>query len=333
MQEIVVTGASGFLGTELCKKLLDEGFIVTGIDIIEPSFSRKDFRFKEIDVANYLNRKQLSRICKDKTVIHCAASVPITRVGAAGHVKTNALGTYFIALSKPKKIIFISTSAIYGIPKDIITEDTSPNPIEDYGVSKLIAESFLHGTKEWRESTVILRPRTIIGKGRMGMMDFLFPRIMKGKSVYLIGDGSNKFQLLSLEDLINAILLSLEVNQKYVEYNLGTDKFTALGNDIEELIRMVGSKSKIRHLPKFTRRILALLDKLNLSPMTKWHYETIFHDFVFDSSKAKRELNWEAWDSNIGMLVKAYNWYEMHKDDGGNTPHTKRLDKKLLERF
>jgi nucleoside-diphosphate-sugar epimerase len=331
MSEIVVTGCSGFLGTELCNKLLSEGFIVTGIDVVKPSFKHKDFKFKDIDVSNFLNRKQLNRVCKDKVVIHCAASVPITRVGATGHFKTNALGTYFVALAKPKKIIFISTSAVYGIPKDIITEDTKFDPIEDYGDSKIIAENFLKLTQGWRESTIILRPRTIIGRGRMGMMDFLFPRIMKNKSVFLIGDGSNKFQLLSLEDLINAILFSIEKDVKFADYNLGTDKFTTLGNDIEELIHIVGSKSKIIHLPKVTRYLLGFLDRFNLSPMTKWHYDTIFHDFVFDTTKAQKELDWVAWDSNIGMLVKTYTWYEIHKDDIGNTPHTKKISKKLLE--
>ena len=331
LSEIVVTGSSGFLGTALCQELSNLGYYVLGIDKVKPAWTPRGMMFikKDISESNSLRKHIENRI-----VIHCAASVPITRVGFLGHLKNNLVGTANVVKANPQKIIFISSSAVYGSPNGKIDDTTRFNSIEEYGNSKVLAElKLLINYRINKVPTIIIRPRTIIGNARMGMMDFLFPRIMKNKPVYLIGSGNNKFQLLSLDDLIDCIIKSITYNKKgYLELNVGTDIYSTLRKDIEFMISVVGSKSKVISLPKASRWILRVLDKLNLSPMTRWHYDTTFNDFEFDLSTVKRELGWIPNDSNASMLIDAYLWYAKG-DKEGDTPHTKKLNKRLLEMF
>jgi len=327
---IVVTGSSGFLGSAIVKELLKRKHEVVGIDIVPASkwmFASKLFKFHRMSVVSH----KIYDIVEGKTVIHCGAKVPITRSSFAEYVTTNATGSYNIALGMPKKYIFISSSAVYGVPNRVIKEHTKYKPIENYGKSKLMAEGLLSMHHIMTDMPLtIIRPRTIIGNGRMGMMDFLFPRIMKNKPVYLLGDGKNKFQFLALDDLVSAIMKCIDLDYGFHIYNLGTDDYTTLKEDIEDTIVRVGSKSKVICLPKCSSWILRVIDNLGLSPMTRWHYDTISSNFVFDISIAEKELGWHPLYSNKLMLFSAYNWYSKHKGEG-NTPHTKSINKKLLE--
>lgn len=333
--KVLVTGSSGFLGESLCNRLVKDNTEVVGLDRISPpGYLRKKIKSVEGDIKNL---SLINYLCKDvDTIFHCAALVPICRASYYEYMFNNAINTMNLlilaSLNKVKKFIYISSSAVYGIPEGEITEHTRYKPIEDYGFSKMCAEYFCKATSNKQEymNIIVVRPRTIIGENRVGMMDLLFPRVLKNKSVYIIGDGSNKFQLLSLRDCVK-FLMKVYYNEDVVneDYNIGTDKYTTLKEDLEKFISKVGSTSEVVCLPKFTSSILGILDKLRLSPMTSWHYKTIDKDFYFDISKAK-STGWKPEDSNVDMLVNSYNWYKDNLDKLNGSVHKSKLKKRLL---
>jgi len=333
MSKVLCTGSSGFLGESLCNRLVKDNIEVVGLDRISPpGYLREKIKSVEGDIKNL---SLIDHLCKDvDTIFHCAALVPICRASYYEYMFNNALNTLNLlvmaSLNEVEKFVFISSSAVYGIPEGEITEHTRYRPIEDYGLSKMYADYVCKTSKNLGMNIIVVRPRTIIGDKRVGMMDLLFPRVLENKPVYIIGDGSNKFQLLSLMDCVE-FLMNVYYNEDIVneDYNIGTDKYTTLKEDLEGFISKVGSTSELVCLPKFTSSILGALDKLRLSPMTPWHYKTIDKDFYFDISKAK-STGWYPEDSNVDMLVNSFNWYRDNKDNLQGSIHKSKLKKRLL---
>lgn len=333
MSKVLITGVSGFLGEALCRRLIEESNIeVTGIDLVYPPQDLlKHIDFVKGDIRNLSFMKFIYKNYNFDIIFHCAALVPISRVSYREFMKTNCWGTLLVHALYPKRFIHISSSAVYGIPKGEIKEDTSYNPVEDYGTSKMYGDYVCKGARDIEGTNVIIvRPRTIIGEGRGGMMDLLFSRVSNNKYMPIIGDGNNRFQLLSLRDCIDFLMLVYH-NEDIVneDFNIGTDKYTTLAQDITDFIKIIGSSSKVKKMPKSTRHILRTLDKLGLSPMTPWHYETIDKDFYFDITKAK-SIGWSPKDSNVDMLVRSYNWYRDNMKDTFTTLHRSKLKKRLL---
>lgn len=329
---VLISGVSGFLGEALARRLLKENIKVVGIDINNPPDDLwLNIDFRRIDIRD--PRQVIYTFAKDKfdTIFHCAALVPVTRSSYWEFIETNTFGSLFMSGLIYDKFIHISSSAVYGFGGKNITENSKQKPIENYGRSKTIAEGFLNVMRSDKRNIIIVRPRTIIGNKRIGMMDVLYSRIMKSKNMYLIGDGYNQFQLLDLRDCVDA-LMKIHYNNDIVneDYNLGTDKFSNLRIDIQTLIDYAKSKSSLKFLPRWTKNILRIMDWLNISPMTAWHYETIDKDFYFDISKACNELDWRPKYHNMDMLIDSYDWYVNNIDKEEDSVHKSKLKKRIL---
>lgn len=229
----------------------------------------------------------------------------------------------------------MSSSAIFDIDQPHPLDESSPiKPLGIYAQSKLDGENV---AKEFRDKGLninIVRPRTVVGHGRLGLFDILFDWVRRGKPIITIGDGSNKIQFVHVTDLARACILMTEkvVNQ---DFNIGTDRYDTLRNDLGALAIHAGTNSKIRGLnPFITINSLKILDKLNLSPLADWHYLSYHRDFYFDVSKAKKMLDWSSNYSNKEMFIEAYDWYiqnyKSFEHDMGTT-HKKRLRQGLLK--
>ncbi|MFH1339230.1 MAG: NAD-dependent epimerase/dehydratase family protein [Candidatus Omnitrophota bacterium] len=321
MRNVLVTGGSGFLGLYLVKVLLDNDYRVRIIDReglnsagIEEKieFIKGDIRCKEI----------VREVCKGiDYVFHNAAALPISRSKKKILREVNAGGTQNVLdaclCERVKKVVFISSSATYGIPKDCpITENTEFNPVCNYGRSKIEAERICNEFRKKRLDITILRPRTVVGEGRLGIFQILYSWIAQGKNIYIIGRGDNPYQLLSKKDLASACILSIEKYCKNEDFNLGAEKFGTVREALQDLIEYAKSASKIVSLPSgFAKIVLGTLDALSLSPFTAWHYMTPDRPFYFDISKAKKILGWQPEMSNCDMFKESYNWYLSHREE------------------
>lgn len=339
MQKVLVTGGSGFFGIPLVKGLLDKNYQVKILDIEDLNNPEVEERV-EFTKCDIRYKKRVDEACKGiDYVFHNAAILPISRAKKKIFWDVNVGGTQNVLdgslHNKAKRLIFISSSAPYGIPKEIpITEHTEFNPVCDYGRSKIEAERICNEYRNKGLDIVILRPRTIIGKGRLGLFQILYSWIADNKNIYIIGKGDNLYQDLSIRDMVNACTLSIEKDCKNEDFNLGTDRFKTVRETLQELIDYAKSSSKIVSLPvNLARTALKTLDILNLAPFTSWHYMTADKPFYFDISKAKKNLGWQPEMSNFDMFKESYDWYLSHRkeiDSNFGTTHRKSVRQRIL---
>jgi nucleoside-diphosphate-sugar epimerase len=192
-----------------------------------------------------------------------------------------------------------------------VREESPPAPIEPYGRTKLEAERIARAA-----GAVVLRPTAFVGAERLGLYALLFDWIREGRRVYVLGSGRTRYQLLAVEDLVEAILAAARRNPAGETYNLGATSFGTVREDLELLIRHAGSESRVVALPaRPARALLAGLAALRLSPLSAWHYRSAGRDVVLAVGKAERELGWTPRRSNAEALGAAYDWYVVHRGE------------------
>ena len=332
----LVTGGSGFCGVEIVKLLLRKGERVRVLDIESvPEEIRGKVEFVSADIRDF---NKVSEACKGiDRVIHTVAKVPISKAGK-DFWNVNVGGTRSILeaslRNKVKKVVHVSTSAVQLTEKNPVDEYDPYNPVGDYAKSKLDAELVCKEYIQRGLDVDMIRPRTVVGIGRLGIFDIFFEWISEGKKVYVIGNGMNKIQFLHSEDLALCCYLSSKKKGSEI-FNIGSRSFSSLKEDLGYLIKHANTGSKVVSLPEwFTINALKLLDFLHLSPLASWHYLTFHKDFYFTNSRAKKILGWEPKYSNKETLVIAYDDYlknkNMRKETFG-TSHRKPLKQGILK--
>lgn len=333
MAKHLVTGGSGFLGNLIIKRLLDAGDEVVSIDVWQDPLASKEIEFRKIDVRDY--QAVLSAMRGVTMVHHNAALVPLTKSGKE-FWEVNVEGSKNVASAAlkagVKTFIHMSSSAIYGAPKELpITNKTPTNPIEIYGRGKLAGEKAVREILDGSSvNSIAIRPRTIIGEGRLGIFKILFDWIAESRDIYTIGDGENLFQFVHAHDLMDAYMIISRL-EKSGAYNVGTHSFGTLNDALENVIEHAGSSSVVKHLPrKLSIGTLKTLDKLKLSPLAPWHYLTYDKPFYFDVSNLI-EMGWKPKYSNDLMLAEAYDSVQnMQSTTEEFSAHRKRVKEGIL---
>jgi nucleoside-diphosphate-sugar epimerase len=324
-----ITGGSGFFGLHLIDRLLKEHQEVVVYDVtpLDDDYLQKPgVSFVQGDVRD---REKLLEAMKGCSVVHHNAAVlPVSRSGKVFY-DINVGGTKNVleaALANGvRKVLFVSTSSVYGIPTDLpVTEATKLTPLGEYGWSKYNAEQVV---EEFRKNNPldisIVRPRTIIGTGRMGIFGILFDWIERGKTIYIIGKGDNLYQFLSAPDLADACWLIASKPCENEDFILGASDYGTVKGDLEALISHAKTTSKVRPTNAFiVRNILAIVDWMKISPLVDWHYKTPHKPFYFDTTKAQTMLGWEPQYSNVRMFTDTYDWYMKNREQLNKTTGT-----------
>jgi len=244
-------------------------------------------------------------------LVHAAAALPI-RGSRDLIMEVNVDGTRTLLEAALEagvgRVLFISSTSVYGVPEvHPIPEDAPLVGVGAYGESKIAAEALVRGSRlPW----VIIRPKTFIGPERLGVFEILFDWIREGRRIYVLGDGSNRYQLLAVEDLVEAIVRAGERDVAGEVFNVGATEFGTVRSDLEALIAHAGTRSRLRPIPaRPAEVVLRGLELAKVSPLVEWHYKTASRDSYVDVSKAQRLLGWDATKSNVETLVENYDWY------------------------
>jgi nucleoside-diphosphate-sugar epimerase len=331
----LVTGGSGYLGSQLARTLLRRGERVRVLDVWDSPERPPEVEFH---ACNILDREGVRRAMRGvRFVHHDVALVPLTKSGSR-FLEVNRDGTQ-VALDCAREagvelFVHMSSSAVYGVPPCPITEDTPRRPVEVYGRAKLEAEERVLRAAASGQPCAVVRPRTILGPGRLGIFEILFDWVRDGRAVYVIGSGRERFQFVHVEDLC-AVSVRLTETRRTGAFNVGTDRFGTLREDMGALVAHAGTGSRIRSLPAAPAiAALRALDLLGLSPLAPWHYLTYHKPFWFDVARARDELGWVPQHGNRDMLIEAYDWFVAHGTGAhasGGSPHRRSVRRGILE--
>tara|TARA_B100000941_G_scaffold255225_1_gene203807 strand:- start:1287 stop:2330 length:1044 start_codon:yes stop_codon:yes gene_type:complete len=314
MKKALVTGGSGYFGTLLCEKLVQDGWHVKNLDLIAPINKLENIDFHQTDVRDLSKAR---KIFEDvDSVFHNVALVPITK--SSNYGETNILGTQntieMAIKTGVKSFIHTSSSAVFGIPKkNPVRIHDIPFPAEKYGQSKLNSE-FLLATYSSKIDISIIRPRTILGHGRLGIFQILFDWISKGWNIPLLGNGENIYQFIHADDLASACILSSN-SRGLNYYNIGAKRFCSMRETLEALCDYAGTGSKVISLPQnIFEYLMNTASFLKLSPLGSYHSLMYGRSLYFDISKAEKELGWNSVYSNKESIIDSYKYYISNKD-------------------
>tara|TARA_Y100000768_G_scaffold387071_1_gene377157 strand:+ start:500 stop:1459 length:960 start_codon:yes stop_codon:yes gene_type:complete len=299
MEKVLVTGSSGFIGMHLCRDLLNDGYIVKGIDNMNNYYSlslkkarlnellsNHNFTFSEIDITNLRGVEKVFNEFKPDMVVNLAAQAGV-RYSIENPLKcinTNIIGFTNIIQSclhyDIGGLIYASSSSVYGGNEKIpfSTDDRVDRPISIYAASKksneLIAYTYshLHGL-----NTTGLRFFTVYGPwGRPDMAMYIFAeKIRNSEKIPLFNHGKMKRDFTYIDDIVNGIRSSLKNNYQCEVFNLGNNRSEDLMEMIGYIEQELGKKVEFDYLdmqPGDVKETFANIEhaknKLNYNPKT-----------------------------------------------------------------
>jgi nucleoside-diphosphate-sugar epimerase len=323
-----ISGGAGFLGLHLSRRLLADGHQVRTLDVAPLDDAELERSVEEVrgDVRDPERVREL--VAGADVVVHAAAALPI-QASRASIRSVNVGGTENVLRAARdagvRRVVFVSSTAVYGVPeKHPIEEDDPLVGVGAYGESKIDAEALCRVAAV---ETTIIRPKTFVGPERLGVFEILFDWIREGRRIYILGKGYNRYQLLAVEDLVDAIVRAAEVPEAAGEtFNVGATEFGTVRSDLQALIDHAGSTSRLRPVPvKPAELALRALELARLSPLAEWHYKTAHKDSFVDVSKAQALLGWQPRLSNSQTLIETYDWYLANRERVGEAGVTHRV--------
>lgn len=320
MPKIFITGGSGFLGINLVRYLLQRGYEVVSYDFAPFDYPEKNQITAVLeDIRHYKPLSEAMAGCD--AVVHCAAALPL--YSKEEIYSTDVDGTENVLQAAVengiKRFVHISSTAVYGIPDHHpLYEDDKLDGVGDYGQAKILAEKVCEKYRDQGLTVPILRPKSFIGPERLGVFALFYDWAKDGHGFPMIGNGKNRYQLLDVEDLCEAIYVCLNKDAAIVNntFNIGAKEFMTMKEDYQAVLDEAGHGKKIKTFPAapmiWTLRILEIL---KLSPLYKWVYETASKDSFVSIEKAERVLGFKPKYSNQDALIRNYRWYLEHIND------------------
>jgi nucleoside-diphosphate-sugar epimerase len=310
----LITGGAGFLGINLVRYLLKKGFLIRTLDIAEFDYPEKDQ--VEIFRGDIRDKKIVDKAVRGSDiVIHGAAALPLYTKEEIFSTEIDGTKNVLESAFKHgvKRVVHISSTAVYGVPDHSpIKEDDKLEGVGHYGVAKILAEEICLEYRQKGMCIPIIRPKSFIGPERLGVFALLYDWAKDGKNFPILGSGNNRYQFLDVEDLCEAIFLTVTLEEKKVNdtFNIGAKKFTTIKEDFQEVLEYAGFGKKIIPFPAaMVKIILRLLEFFRLSPLYKWVYETAATDSYVSIEKAEKVLGFSPKYSNKEALLRNYCWY------------------------
>jgi len=318
MTRYLVTGGAGFLGINLVRSLLARGEGVTSLDLAP--FDYPDCRHRVRIVTGDIRESDAVRRAADgaEIVIHAAAALPL--YSRADIFSTDVQGTRNVLdaarRAGARRVVHISSTAVYGIPDHHpIREDDPLRGVGPYGDAKILAEQVCLEFRAQGMCVPILRPKSFVGPERLGVFALLYDWAKDGRNFPILGSGRNRYQLLDVEDLCQAIHLAATLPPERASdtFNIGAREFGTFRDDLQAVLDEAGFGKRIIPFPA-APVILALrvLEWLRLSPLYQWVYETASKDSFVSIEKAERVLGFAPKYSNRDALVRNFHWYLDH---------------------
>jgi nucleoside-diphosphate-sugar epimerase len=316
----LVTGGAGFLGINLVRYLLSRGHKVRSLDVAP-------FLFPERDRVDTIQGDIRDRATVDQAmagigiVVHCAAALPLASKDEI--FSTEVTGTRVLLKSAVEhgvsRFIYISSTAVYGVPDHHpLYESDQLTGVGPYGEAKIQAEQLCQQFRAQGLCVPILRPKTFVGPERLGVFELLYDWAYDGKNFPVLGSGNNRYQLLDVDDLCQAIGLCAARDANLVNdtFNVGALEFGTMRDNFQAVLDRAGHGKRVVGLPAGPLIwLLKILERLHLSPLYQWVYETAAQDSFVSIGRIQTKLGFAPTHSNRDALLRNYDWYVAHRDE------------------
>jgi len=312
----VVTGAAGMLGSHLVARLLADGHRVVGVDL-RPAAGRAGYRHLVGDVRDPAALRRATRGAD--AVVHCAAALPSYPADQIRSIIVDGSRAVLAAAREAgvERLVHISSTAVYGLPKVVpTTEDHPYEPVDTYSTAKADAERLAVGYRDQGMLVPVLRPKTFLGPGRMGLFAMLFEWAEEGRNFPVLGRGDVRIQMLHLDDLVDAVVTVMHAPAGTANdtYNLGAVEFGTLREDFQAVLDAAGHGRRVVGLPaRPALTALRLLERARLSPV----YGRLLHKLMADSyvstDKARDRLGFTPRYSNRDAILHTYHWWRLQR--------------------
>ncbi|MBM3702959.1 MAG: NAD-dependent epimerase/dehydratase family protein [Actinobacteria bacterium] len=317
----LVTGGTGFTGSNLVRSLIEKGVEVR---VLARPTSKTDFLEDldaEIVIGDISERDDVDRAVKgmDK-VFNIAAAFRESNLPERAYWAVNYDGTRNILEACVKydvsKLVHCSTIGVVSSVTTVPSDETAPySPGDVYQQSKCEAEKeVLRFAREKKLPASVIRPCAIYGPGDMRLLKMF--RMIARKKFYVLGSGKALYHMVYINDLVSGFILASEKEKAVGEvFIIGGDKYTTLN----ELFRIIADEFKVRppkiHLPYKPIEVLSVLMEYAYKPLKKepplYKRRVAFFkkDRAFNISKAKRILGYmPEFDLRKGIHLTA-KWY------------------------
>jgi UDP-glucose 4-epimerase len=265
MQRIFVTGAAGFIGSNLVDRLLAEGHAVTGFDnfstgqraFLESALRHREFRLVEGDLLDLPCLK--AAVAGHDLVFHLAANADV-RFGTQQprkDLEQNTIATFHVLeamrLGGVKRIAFSSTGSVYGEPTVFPTPETCPFPVQTslYGASKLAGEGLIAAyCSGFGFQGYVFRFVSILGERYTHghVFDFYQKLLDNPHEIEVLGNGRQRKSYLYIQDCIDAMLRVVERAAEPLNvYNLGTDEHCTVDDSLGWICGRLGLSPRRRY--------------------------------------------------------------------------------------
>lgn len=318
MKKILITGTAGFIGFHLANRLLKEGNIVIGIDILndyydvrikerrqDVLFEFKNYHFYKEDFADYDILDEIVKKEKPEIIIHLAAQAGVrySLTNPWAYERSNMLGTmniFEVAKNNDiKRVLYASSSSVYGknTKSPFSESDRCDTPISIYAASKKANEMFAHSYSHlYGIETAGLRFFTVYGKyGRPDLALFKFVKnILLDKPIDVYNMGQMGRDFTYVDDIVSGIIGIMNKEKLgCTVYNLGGDNPVTLMKFIELIEEALGKKAE-----------------KNMMPMQPGDVK----ETMADISKARNEVGYEP-KTKIDEGVKIFvDWFVENKN-------------------
>jgi nucleoside-diphosphate-sugar epimerase len=315
---VLITGGSGYFGCLLRDRLRAGGADVRIFDLIDTDDRPRDVELVQGDIRDI---DAIRRACQGIDVVyHNVAQVPLAKDREL-FWSVNCGGTENLLQAahdaRVRKIVHTSSSAVFGVPsKNPVDDSVGTRPLEAYGKAKLEAENAIQrAVRQHGVDVTIVRPRTIVGHGRLGIFQILFDWVEEGRRIPVLGKGDNVYQFVHADDLADACIRAAQ-RPGFAVYNIGAERFGTMRQTLEALCSHAGTGSRVYSLPMgIVVAAMKLTSTLRLSPLGPYHSLMYGRSLHFDITRPKAELSWQPRWSNEEMICQSYDWYLAHKQE------------------
>jgi UDP-glucose 4-epimerase len=307
--KVVVTGGAGFIGSHTVDLLVENGHEVVVIDSkLDKSFHHKNANYFLVDILNKEKISEIFQSFRPEAVIHLAAQVDVQK--SLDHpdrdIDINLKGTIHILEQCRQwgcKIIFASSAAVYGIPKQLpIKEEHSTHPLSIYGLSKLSAEKYIQLYSDlYGVNYCIFRYANIYGPrqdstGEGGVVSIFANQLVKNKIPTIYGNGKQTRDFVFVKDVAKANLLAL---------NHGTNSIFNVCHTTETSINDLLSN-------------ISILLNTESVPLYKEEKKGDIFRSVLDSTDINNQLNWKP-ETNLaeGLMETIQFFQSIHHVENG----------------